>query len=335
MALLYDINKNETLMKEHGRISAVPLDPRYAAIWSNYETELGSFWLHKKINFKEDIKAFPNAPKEIQESTLKVQGAFAGSDEIVEEIIKKSPLNSILIPEIQYTLTFEAMMENIHSTVYNNTIAAIVPDKNKRNALFRAVETMPSVAKKADWARQYIRPDRKLDDTVIGKACVEAINFSSSFAWIDWLKTQNYRFDGMYEANDEISRDEARHVETGCHIHALVDDKTTPDRAKDIIDGSLEVEIQFVRDVIPTRGYNGMNQSLMIEHVRHCAAILARDLGYHDFYKGTNSPFGFIKLRGLNSKVNMFEKNETQYTVFGSSNEDESIDDAFEDNADW
>lgn len=226
------------------------------------------------------------------------------------------------------------MMENIHSTVYNQNIIALVPDFEKRASLFRAVETMPSVALKADWARQYINPERPLDETVIGKASVEGINFSSSFAWIDWLKTQKYRFDGTYEANDEISRDENRHVETGCHIHAVIDNKTTPDRAKEILDGSLAVEIQFVRDVIPTQGYLGMNQNLMIEHVRHCAAMLARDLGYDDFYKGTSSPFvGIMKMRGLNSKVNMFEKQETQYQIFGSTNVNESLDDAFKEDA--
>jgi ribonucleotide reductase beta subunit family protein with ferritin-like domain len=323
----------ERLFKPTDRISAVPLDPDFADIWANYEVEQSSFWPHNKIKFTEDIKAFPNAPQDIQESTLKVLGYFAGSDEIVEEIIQKSPLSRITVPEIRYILNFEAMMENIHSTVYNKTIQAVVPDAEKRRALFRAIETMPSVRRKALWARQWIRPDKPLGYTLIGKACTEAINFSSSFAWIDWLKTQNYRFDGMYEANDEISRDEARHVDTSVLLYKNhVKERVTPDNAKEIIDGSVEIEMLFVEDVISPRGYVGMNRQLMREHIQHCAALLATDLGY-DFYRNTASPFKFMTMRSLNSKTNFFEKRETNYSIFESAAE--AFDDAFDENAAW
>jgi ribonucleotide reductase beta subunit family protein with ferritin-like domain len=302
------------LFAETNRISAVPLDPRYQFIWKNYELEQSAFWTHKKISFAEDVKHFHNAPEDIQESTLKVLGYFAGSDEIVEDIINKSQLCKITNPEIKYTLQYEAMMENIHSTVYGNNISAYtMNDAARRENLFRAVETMPSVAAKAEWARQWITDSRHIDYTLIGKACVEGINFSSAFAWIDWLKTEKYLLTGMYTANDEISRDENSHVMTSTIIHDLIEDTMTPDNAREIIDGSVEVEIQFVRDVISPRGYMGMSQNLMIEHVRHCAAILARDLGYNNLYTNTACPFWFMKKRSLNSKTNFFEGPETQY----------------------
>jgi ribonucleotide reductase beta subunit family protein with ferritin-like domain len=332
---LFDVNANEWLFKNTERVSAFPPDPRFSKILENYNTQQSSFWVLQKVRIDDDERrAFSLAPKDIQETTKKVLGYFAGSDEIVEEIIQSSCLSKIKIPEIQRIYAFESTMEYVHSDVYNMTLSAYVPDTDEFNRIKNAIKTMPSVAKKAEWAQQWIA-DKPLDQVLIGKACVEGINFSSSFGWIDWLKTQNYKFKGLYEGNDEISRDEARHVDTSCYIREHVVDKITPDNAKEIIDGSLEVEIQFVKDAIPDAGYVGMNQELMIDYVRHCAGLLSADLGFPDFYKNTYCPFGFAKLRSLNSKVNFFEKRETNYTVYGSSEEVGTFDDAIAKNAVW
>jgi len=318
------ICQSSFLLKPTGRISAVPLDARFTSIWNNYLIQHSSFWTHKKITFKEDIKTFPKLPKDIQNSILKVLGYFAASDEIVEDMIKDSPIARIQIPEIQYCYNFEAMMENIHSSVYNLTIAAYVEDSNERSKVFRSVENMPSVAAKAEWAKQWIAPDseKTLDHYLIGKACVEGINFSASFAFIDWLKTQKYSLNGLYEGNDEISRDEHRHCTTSVLIHNMLDDKLSAEEAKKIIDGSIEVEIEFIKDIIPSRGYLNMNQNMMIEHVKHCAFLLATTLGYPDMYKNTYCPFSFMNLRNFDSKVNMFEKSASEYAMADNENID-------------
>ena len=319
---IYNVNGTSRLLKPTNRLGPIPRDPLYARLFDNYDIEVSSFWSYKKISFAEDTKNFKTAPADIQHSTMMVQAYFAASDDIVGEIIDKSPLSRITIPEAQLILNFEATMERIHAIVYKNTIVAIEPDQGAREKLLRAVETMPSVMLKADWARQWMDPNKRLDYAIVGKACVEGVNFSSSFAWIDWLKTQNYRFDGMFDANTEISRDEARHVDTGCILHDLNDDKIAPDNVKEIIDGALEVEYVFIDEVINERGYIGMNRQLLKQHTKHCAAMLATDLGYTDFYKGTSCPFPFVKLRSLNSKTNFFEKKETEYKLFTADDND-------------
>jgi ribonucleotide reductase beta subunit family protein with ferritin-like domain len=321
------------LFKPTGRIASVPLDPFWSDINTNLELQYGSYWPPKKIDFTEDTKHFPKLPSDIRQTTLGVLGYFAGSDEIVEDIIMDSPLSQIKVPEIIETYAYEAMIEKVHSRVYNNAIIAYVPEPSERDALFRAVETMPAVTAKAEWARQWINPQKSLDYTFIGKACVEGINFSSSFAWIDWLRTQKFAhgLHGLYESNDEISRDEHRHTQTSILLHKHLADKITPDNAAEIIEGSLDVEKIFVRDIIPKGGYNGMNQNMMCDHVRHCAALVANQLGYEDLYKNTSCPFPFMNLRNFDSKNNMFEKRGVEYGLAGSVQEQDAgdLDDAF------
>jgi len=74
--------------------------------------------------------------------------------------------------------------------------------------LFNAIETMPPVKKKADWALRWIN-DRNATfaERVIAFAAVEGIFFSGSFAAIFWLKKRGV-MPGLTFSNELISRDE-------------------------------------------------------------------------------------------------------------------------------
>merc|ERR1719321_2627485 len=54
--------------------------------------------------------------------------------------------------------------------------------------LFRAIETVPAVKKKADWALKWINQTDSFAERLVAFACVEGIFFSGSFCAIYWLK---------------------------------------------------------------------------------------------------------------------------------------------------
>lgn len=322
------------LFKPTGRISKVPCDPTWADIEENFKLQQGSYWTQDRIKFDKDIITFPKLPANLQHSVRTTLSFFAGSDEIVEDIISHSDLQKITIPEIRQIYNFEAMMEDIHSNTYNLTILAYEPDAKRRHHLLHSVEHVPAVIRKANWAKQWISPQRNIDYTLVGKACVEGINFSSSFALIDWLATQDGSKDlyGLFEGNSEISRDEARHTDTSVLIHKKLNDKLSPGDAMEIIRGSVDVEKEFIHELIPPEGFNGMNRDLMYEHVKHCANKLSQDLGYEKIYNIADTPFQFMTRRGIDGKVNMFEKRRSEY-VFNDqdvSNFDEVFDPNFQ-----
>lgn len=77
-----------------------------------------------------------------------------------------------------------------------------------RDYLFNAIETMPCVKKKADWAIKWINDQNSLfAERVVGFAAVEGIFFSGSFAAIFWLKKRGI-MPGLTFSNELISRDE-------------------------------------------------------------------------------------------------------------------------------
>jgi ribonucleoside-diphosphate reductase subunit M2 len=76
--------------------------------------------------------------------------------------------------------------------------------------LFNAIETMPCVKKKADWALSWIADAKaSFAERVVAFAAVEGIFFSGSFAAIFWLKKRGL-MPGLTFSNELISRDEVR-----------------------------------------------------------------------------------------------------------------------------
>ena len=114
------------------------------------------------------------------------------------------------------------MIENIHSEMYAKLIENLVTDTTEKNYLFNAIETMPAVKKKADWALKWIGSDAPYSIRVIAFAAVEGIFFSGSFAAIFWLKKRGL-MPGLTFSNELISRDEGNHfnefkILQGAHI---------------------------------------------------------------------------------------------------------------------
>lgn len=82
-----------------------------------------------------------------------------------------------------------------------------------RDYLFNAIETMPAVKKKADWALTWISDNNaSFAERVIAFAAVEGIFFSGSFAAIFWLKKRGV-MPGLTFSNELISRDEVYYID--------------------------------------------------------------------------------------------------------------------------
>ena len=74
--------------------------------------------------------------------------------------------------------------------------------------MFNAIENLPCVTKKANWALNWISHNSAtFAERVIAFAAVEGIFFSGSFAAIFWLKKRGL-MPGLTFSNELISRDE-------------------------------------------------------------------------------------------------------------------------------
>lgn len=114
---------------------------------------------------------------------------FAASDGIVNENLVERFSQEVQVAEARCFYGFQVMIENIHSETYSLLIDAYVKDPHQRAQLFDAIETIPCVNRKADWALKWIGDEQSsFAERLIAFAAVEGIFFSGSFASIFWLK---------------------------------------------------------------------------------------------------------------------------------------------------
>lgn len=141
---------------------------------------------------------------------------FAASDGIVNENLVERFSQEVQITEARCFYGFQIAMENVHSEMYSILIDTYIRDPQEREFLFNAIETLPSVKRKADWALSWIgSKSATFGERIIAFAAVEGIFFSGSFASIFWLK-QRGLMPGLTFSNELISRDEGLHCDFRC-----------------------------------------------------------------------------------------------------------------------
>lgn len=111
------------------------------------------------------------------------------------------------------------MMENVHSETYSVLIDTLLShDKAEKEFLFGAMENIPCVKAKAEWALKWINSSTSFAERLIAFAAVEGIFFSGSFCAIFWLKKRGL-MPGLTFSNELISRDEGMHTDFACLIY--------------------------------------------------------------------------------------------------------------------
>lgn len=138
------------------------------------------------------------------------------------------------------------MMENVHSETYSLLIDAYIKEPEERNFLFQAIENIPCVKSKADWALYWISDKKStFAERLVAFAAVEGIFFSGSFAAIFWMKKRGL-MPGLTFSNELISRDEGLHTDFACLLFAYLKRRPHPKTILRIITEAVEIEKDFL-----------------------------------------------------------------------------------------
>ena len=118
---------------------------------------------------------------------------------------------------------------------------------------------------------------------------------------------------GLTFSNELISRDEALHTEFAILLYKKLQTKLNKKRIHEIIKEAVEIETEFITEAIPCKMI-GMNAKLMTQYIQFVADRLCVQLGYEKIYNSTN-PFDFMELISVESKVNFFERMNSEYAM--------------------
>ncbi|TCD67676.1 Ribonucleotide-diphosphate reductase (RNR), small subunit [Steccherinum ochraceum] len=309
-----DVNlpeEEEPLLKETNR-RFVLFPIQYNDIWRMYKKAQASFWTAEEIDLSHDLPDWNDRLNDNERHFIShVLAFFAASDGIVNENLVERFSNEVQAAEARCFYGFQIMMENVHAETYSLLIDTYIRDRQQREYLFDAIETVPCIKKKADWALRWISDkDSTFGERLVAFAAVEGIFFSGSFASIFWLKKRGL-MPGLTHSNELISRDEGMHTDFACLLFQHLKRRPHPDLVLQIITEAVAIEKEFLEDALPV-DLIGMNTRLMHQYIEFVADHLLAALGNPKHYKSTN-PFDFMDMISLQGKTNFFEKRVSDY----------------------
>merc|ERR1712109_23735 len=305
------------LMENPRRFVILPI--QYGDIWQMYKKAEASFWTAEEVDLSKDVKDWETLKEDERYFVSHVLAFFAASDGIVNENLVERFMKEVQVPEARCFYGFQIAMENIHSEMYSLLIDTFIKEADERERLFNAIETVPAVKKKADWALKWIGNEAaSYSERVVAFASVEGIFFSGSFAAIFWLKKRGL-MPGLTFSNELISRDEGLHTDFACLMYSHLVDKLSQERVYQIVCEAVELEIEFLTDALPV-ALIGMNCELMAQYIKYVADRLLVELKCEKYYNVDN-PFDFMEQISMEGKTNFFEKRVGEYQKCGVMND--------------
>ncbi|KAM4549995.1 ribonucleoside-diphosphate reductase subunit M2 B [Fundulus diaphanus] len=306
--------EDEPLLRENPR-RFVLFPIQHPDIWKMYKQAQASFWTVEEVDLSKDLVHWDCLKPDEKHFISHVLAFFAASDGIVNENLVQRFSQEVQLPEARSFYSFQILIETVHSEMYGMLINTYIRDLKERDHLFNAIQTMPCVQKKAEWALQWINDNKStFGERLVAFAAVEGIFFSGSFAAIYWLKKRGL-MPGLTYSNELISRDEGLHCNFACLLYSYLLQKPSEERVKDIISKAVSIEQEFLTEALPVN-LIGMNCCLMKQYIEFVADRLLVDLGLAKVYNVEN-PFDFMESISLEGKTNFFEKRVGEYQRFG------------------
>lgn len=297
---------------------------KHHEIWQLYKKHQAAFWVAEEIDLSADMQHWESLTAGERHFISYVLAFFASSDGIVLENLIERFANDVQLPEARCFYAFQAAMENVHAETYSLLLDTYIKDPEEKDKLFHAIETVPCVKAKADWAIRWISSRASFAERLVAFAAVEGIFFSGSFCAIFYLKKRGL-MPGLTFSNELISRDEGLHCDHACLLYKMIPDeqKLSQDRIHSIIRDAVDCEKEFVTDSLPV-DLIGMNSKMMQEYISFCADRLLLSLGYGKIYNASQ-PFEWMELISIQGKTNFFERRVGEYQKAGvTASRDES-----------
>ena len=279
-------------------------------IWEFYKQHQAAFWTAEEIDISGDIREWESLSENEQYFIKNILSFFAASDGIVNENLAENFYKEVQYPEAKFFYGFQIAMENIHSLMYSLLIDTYISNEEEKHKCFTAIDNLPAVQKKAQWALNWIK-NGSFTERLIAFTAVEGIFFSGSFCSIFWLKSRGI-MQGLCNANALIFKDENLHCDFAIHLlNNHIENKPSEKRIKEILLSALEIEKEFITESIPV-SMIGMNSNLMKQYLEFVVDGLLLKLGCKKQFN-VEQPFKFMEQIAVETKGNFFESRTIEY----------------------
>lgn len=296
---------------EPGRFNLLPY--RHFDVMEFVTQAQDSTWfVHEIGSLVKDLQDFEQMSCEERHFVAHVLAFFNIADGIVNQNLVMNIYPKINFPEVLLFYNQQIFIEGIHQQVYSLLLSSYVTDAVQAEFLVNAMQTIPAVHNKADWALTYMESDSaSFAQKLVAFACFEGIMFSGSFCAIFWLKRRGL-VPGLSIANEFISKDEGLHCQFACFLYQHYQTERLSDRqVLDIVTSCVETEYEFILSALPC-SLIGMNADQMKQYIQFVADKVLIMLGVAPHYCAKN-PFPWMVYLNLQVKTNFFDEKVASY----------------------
>lgn len=303
-----DVDGEPILKENKDRFVIFPIE--HNDIWKFYQQHQAAFWIAEEVDLTDDVRDWEELSDNERFFLKQILSFFSASDGIVNENIAENFVREVQYPEAKFFYGFQIAMENIHSLMYSLLIDTYIKDSKEKDECFHALEHMPAVKRKAEWALNWI-DNSTFQERLVAFAAVEGIFFSGSFCAIFWMKNRG-KMKGLCQANSLIFKDENLHCDFAIHLlNNHIIDRPSEERIKEIMLSALEIEKEFITESLPV-SLIGMNHNLMKQYLEFITDQLLMKMKCNPVFN-VEQPFKFMEQIAVETKGNFFEGRSSEY----------------------
>jgi len=306
---------------------------RYPRFYEMYRAAIKNTWTVEEIDFQIDLGHLRQRMTPAERHLIeRLVAFFATGDSIVSNNLVISLYRHINAPEARMYLSRQLYEEALHIQFYLTLLDNYVPDPARRAQAFDAIETIPSIRRKAQFCQRWIDEIFAMErvETVADKrrfllnltcfaTCIEGLFFFGAFAYVYFLRSRGL-LPGLAAGTNWVFRDESAHmafafsvIDTVRQEQPELFDEEWAQAVRAMIIEAVECESEFAEDVLGG-GVVGLTRSEMRQYLEYVADQRFTMLGLAPQYHARN-PFPFMELQDVQELTNFFERRVSAYQV--------------------
>ncbi len=306
---------------------------KYPVFFEMYRSAIKNTWTVEEVDFGTDL-ADLRSKMSVAEKHLvqRLVAFFATGDSIVSNNLVLNLYQHINAPEARMYLSRQLYEEALHVQFYLTLLDTYVPDPEERERAFQAVETIPSIRRKAEFCFKWIDSIQSLQkletkahrrqfllNLICFAGCIEGLFFFAAFAYVYFLRSRGL-LHGLAGGTNWVFRDESAHMAFAFKVVDTVRaeepdlfDAEMQAQVLAMMDEAIACELQFAEDLL-SGGVAGLSVPELKQYLQFVADQRLSMLGMPRHY-GAKNPFPFMDLQDVQELANFFERRVSAYQV--------------------
>lgn len=304
---------------------------KYPLFYEMYKNGIKNTWTVEEVDFSTDLVDL-HSKMTVSEKHLihRLVAFFATGDSIVGNNLVLNLYKHINSPEARLYLSRQLYEEALHVQFYLTLLDNYIPHPDERAKAFSAVENIPSIKKKAEFAYKWIDSINDLEkletiedrrkfvmNLICFATCIEGLFFFAAFAYVYFLRSKGL-LAGLASGTNWVFRDESMHMAFAMEVINTVRkeephlfNEQMQEMVVQMLEDAIECEMTFAEDLL-THGIAGLSIVDMRQYLEYIADQRLEMLSIPKRYNAKN-PFSFMELQDMQELANFFERRVSAY----------------------